>query len=94
MVFIKIDLVDKTSPLQSNLLLGKIEEIVNTYARVMTKFGRIGRIKLDVCLNKPFKDRVRQKWMAWMAEEIHELTAGGRQKKTSTSVSVDRRSVA
>ena len=35
---------------------------------------------LDVCLNKPFKDRVRQKWMA---EGIHELTAGGRQKKPS-----------
>ena len=38
---------------------------------------------LDVCLNKPFKDRVRQKWMAWMAEGIHELMAGGRQKKPS-----------
>lgn len=38
---------------------------------------------LDVCLNKPFKDRVRQKWMAWMAEGIHELTASGRQKKPS-----------
>ena len=38
---------------------------------------------LDVCLNKPFKDRVRQKWMAWMAEGIHELTAGGGQKKPS-----------
>ena len=35
---------------------------------------------LDVSLNKPFKDRVRQKWMA---EGIHELTAGGRQKKPS-----------
>ena len=33
---------------------------------------------LDVCLNKPFKDRVRQRWMA---EGIHELMATGRQKK-------------
>ena len=41
MVSIKIDRVDKTSPFHSNLLLGKIEEIVNTYARVVTKFGRI-----------------------------------------------------
>lgn len=51
---------------------------------------------LDVCLNKPFKDRVRQKWMAWMAEGIHELMAGGRQKKTirRAHVSVDQRSVA
>ena len=38
---------------------------------------------LDVCLNTPFKDRVRQKWMAWMAEGIHELKAGGCQKKPS-----------
>ena len=38
---------------------------------------------LDVCLNKPFKDRVRQKWMSWITEGIHELMAGGRQKKPS-----------
>ena len=35
---------------------------------------------LDVCLNKPFKDRVRQRWMA---DGIHELTATERQKKPS-----------
>ena len=34
-VSIKIDLVDKTSPLHLNLLLGKIEEIVNTYMHVL-----------------------------------------------------------
>jgi len=38
---------------------------------------------LDVCLNKTFKDRVRQRWMAWMSEGIHEPTATGRQKKPS-----------
>ena len=38
---------------------------------------------LDVSLKKPLKDRVRQKWMAWMAEGIHELMAGGRQKEPS-----------
>ena len=38
---------------------------------------------LDFCLNKPFKDRVRQRWMAWMVEGIYELTATGRQKKPS-----------
>ena len=31
-VSIKFDRVDKTSPLHSNLLLRKVEEIVNTYA--------------------------------------------------------------
>ena len=36
MVSINIDRVDKTSPFHSNLLLGKIEQIVNTYARVVT----------------------------------------------------------
>ena len=44
MVSIKIDRVDKTSPHHSNLLLGKIEEIVNTYARVVTKFGRVNTL--------------------------------------------------
>ena len=43
-VSIKIDRVDKTSPLHFNLLLGKVEEIVNTYARVVTKFGRINTL--------------------------------------------------
>ena len=43
-VSITIDRVDKTSPLHSNLLLGKVEEIVNTYARVVTKFGRINTL--------------------------------------------------
>ena len=44
MVLIKIDWVDKTSPLHSNLLLRKIEEIVNSYARIVTKFGRINTL--------------------------------------------------
>lgn len=38
---------------------------------------------LDVCLNKPFKDRVKEIWMKWMAEGVHQFTAGGRQKKPS-----------
>ena len=38
---------------------------------------------LDVSLNKPFKDNVRKRWMQWMADGIHEFTAGGRQKKPS-----------
>ena len=33
---------------------------------------------LDICLNKPFKDRLRQRWMTWMAEGIHELTPTGK----------------
>ena len=38
---------------------------------------------LDVSLNKPFKDNVRRRWMQWMADGIHEFTAGGRQKNPS-----------
>ena len=43
-VSIKIDRVDKTSPLHSNFLLGKIEEVVNSYVRVVTKYGRINTL--------------------------------------------------
>lgn len=41
LVSIKIDRVDKLLHHHSNLLLWKIEEIVNTYARLVAKFGRI-----------------------------------------------------
>ena len=43
---------------------------------------------LDVSLNKPFKDNVRRRWMEWMAEGIHEFTAGGHQKKPSEELIV------
>lgn len=36
---------------------------------------------LDVCLNKSFKDRLRQKWIQWMASEDKPLTKGGNLKK-------------
>ena len=37
---------------------------------------------LDVSLITPFKDNVRERWMQWMADGIHEFSAG-RQKKPS-----------
>ena len=40
-VSIKIDRVDKTSLFHPNMLLGKITELENQYARVVTKFGKI-----------------------------------------------------
>ena len=40
-VSIKIDKVDKRSPFHANMLLGKITEIENQYARVVTRFGKI-----------------------------------------------------
>ncbi|CAL1297088.1 unnamed protein product [Larinioides sclopetarius] len=36
---------------------------------------------LDVCINKPFKDRLRSKWMEWMAAEDKAVTKGGNVKK-------------
>ena len=35
---------------------------------------------LDVCLNKPFKDQLREKWGMWMARGEYELTKGGNLK--------------
>ena len=38
---------------------------------------------LDVCLNKPFKDRLREKWNLWMSSEDHALTPTGNMKRAS-----------
>lgn len=40
-VSIKIDKVDKTSPLHPNVLLGKITHVENDYAKIVTKFGKV-----------------------------------------------------
>ena len=40
-VSIKIDLVDKISPLHPNVWIGKITEVENDYAKIVTKFGRL-----------------------------------------------------
>ncbi len=41
---------------------------------------------LDVCLNKPFKDRLREKWRMWMARGEYELTKGGNLKKPGYNI--------
>ena len=41
MVSIKIDKVDKTTPMHPNMLIGKITAIENSYAKVVTQFGVI-----------------------------------------------------
>ena len=41
---------------------------------------------LDVVLNKPFKDRRRQKWMAWMCTNDKELAKGGNLKRPRLSM--------
>ena len=41
---------------------------------------------LDVCLNKPFKDRLRGKWINWMNEEAGRVTKGGNLAKPVITV--------
>lgn len=41
---------------------------------------------LDVCLNKPFKDRLREKWNAWMSSGQFTYTKGGNLKKPDYSI--------
>lgn len=52
-VSIKIDRVDKTSLFHPNMLLGKVTELENQYARVVAKFGRIQTLisptRLNLC---------------------------------------------
>ena len=51
-VSIKIDRVDKTSPLHPNLLLGKVTEVVDNYANIVANFGIISTYISTSRLNK------------------------------------------
>ena len=51
-VTIKIDKVDKTTPLHPNVILGKILSMENDYAKVVTKFGVISTYISTNRLNK------------------------------------------
>ena len=44
--------LDKAAPFHPNLLLGKITEIENTYARAVTKFGKIHSLLFSTRLMK------------------------------------------
>src|SRR6266498_1986850 len=39
-----------------------------------------------ICLNKPFKDRLREKWNAWMSSGQFTYTKGGNLKKPDYSI--------
>jgi len=41
---------------------------------------------LDVCIKKPFKDRLRVKWQEWMITGEHSLTASGCTRKAELNV--------
>ena len=49
---IKIDEVDKFSPLHPNVLLGKGMEVEKTYAKIVTKFGILSTYISTSRLNK------------------------------------------
>lgn len=51
-VAIKIDKVNKTSPLHPNVLLGKVIEVQESYSKVVTKFGVISTYISTNQLNK------------------------------------------
>ena len=51
-VCIKINRVDKTSPLHPNVLIGKITEVEDDYAKIVTKFGRL---KTYISMNRLHK---------------------------------------
>lgn len=38
---------------------------------------------LDVCLNKPLKDKMRALYTDWLINERHDFTAGNRMKRAS-----------
>ena len=63
----------------------KAKEIQTTQAMIPGGLTSILQ-PLDVVLNKPFKDRVRKRWMTWMASDDKELTKGGNLKKPSISL--------
>ena len=51
-ICIKIDQVDKSSPLHPNVLLGKVMEVEKNYAKIVTKFGIISTYISTSRLNK------------------------------------------
>jgi len=40
---------------------------------------------MDVSINKPFKDRLGQQYLTWIADPAHELTETGKIKRTAPS---------
>ena len=40
---------------------------------------------MDVSINKPFKDRLRQQYLTWIADPAHELTETGKIKRAAPS---------
>ena len=51
-VSIKVDKVDKTSPLHPNVLLGKVTEVDDNYAKIVKKFRIISTYISTSRLNK------------------------------------------
>ena len=41
---------------------------------------------LDVCINKPFKERLEKIWSMWMINDDHIFTKGGKMKRVEIDV--------
>ena len=54
----EINKVDETSPLHPNLLLGRVTEVEDNYAKIVTKFGIISKYISTTVLNKCPQTRV------------------------------------
>ena len=78
--------------------MGSVKEALHkTNTDIAVKRGELTRVlqPLDVSLNKPFKDRLCEKWSTWMIEGKTSFTAGGNMeracstKKCSISNAID-----
>ena len=58
LVSTEMDKVDETSPLHPNLLLGRVTEVEDNYAKIVTKFGIISKYISTTVLIKCPQTRV------------------------------------
>lgn len=82
----------KTSMLVLDAFRGHLSDEVKNAIReaktdlVVIPGGMTSQLQpLDVCINKPFKDRVRREYEEWLAENNKALTPTGRVKRASIS---------
>ena len=81
-VSIKIDPVDKISPLHPNVLIGKITEVENDYAKIVTKFGIL---KTYISTNRLINKCTATIKQLEFSTEINEITFSAACRKAADS---------